>query len=327
MLADPFESNRERANIGVAKMCQQRDDQGTIQPPRQQDSDRHISNAAALDRSLHRIGNSLHPLRLRHVPVRRPLADREAPIPLRFLRAVRLDRQPRAGRELLYAVQYGPGRRHGGVEAEEVMHGDRIDRGIDAARHPKSWKRGCETKESRTLRVVQRLYPKAIPRQDDRAAVALPNREGEHSLEFANASWSPGMIGLQNDLGVALREKAVIVSLKLGAQFPKIVDAAIEHHPEAEVIIHHWLLRGGCQIQDAETPMSKRQRALCKEPLGIRTARAHRLCCLREFDKRDVAARSDLATNSTHAFYLSSAADLMNAIHNPLCLREFLCFF
>jgi hypothetical protein len=40
----------------------------------------------------------------------------------------------------------------------------------------------------------------------------------------------------------------------------KLPIAAVEPHPEAEVIVHHRLLRGGCQIKDAE--------ARCVERMG-----------------------------------------------------------
>jgi hypothetical protein len=38
----------------------------------------------------------------------------------------------------------------------------------------------------------------------------------------------------------------------------KLPIAAVEHHPEAEVIVHHRLLRGGCQIKDAEARCAER---------------------------------------------------------------------
>src|SRR5438270_738314 len=70
--------------------------------------------------------------------------------------------------------------------------------------------------------------------------------------------------------------------------------------------------------------MSKSQRTLGKEPCGVRTSGLHRLCCLRKFQKRSVAAGPDLTANSAHADFPSSAAALLNAADNLLQSQGFL---
>ena len=41
------------------------------------------------------------------------------------------------------------------------------------------------------------------------AAVPLPDDKGEHAVEVVDTGGTPGVVGLENDLGVALGEEAV----------------------------------------------------------------------------------------------------------------------
>src|SRR5262249_55661828 len=91
-----------------------------------------------------------------------------------------------------------------------------------------------------------------------------------------DAACAPGVVRLEDHLGVAFGEEAVALLLKCAAQAAEIVDAAVEHDREAERRIEHRLLAGRLEIENAQPPMAERDGALREEPGGIRPARRER---------------------------------------------------
>ena len=52
--------------------------------------------------------------------------------------------------------------------------------------------------------IIQRLDAEPIAREHDTAGFALGNREREHAVEALDAARPPGVIGLEDDFGVAV---------------------------------------------------------------------------------------------------------------------------
>ena len=175
-----------------------------------------------------------------------------------------------------------------------------IDRGIDVACGQQCGQRRSEAKTARPFRVIERLDAEPVARQNDAAGVALPYREREHAVKAFDAARSPFRIGFEDDFSVALREKAIALGRKLGAQFAKIVDAAVEDDGEAEFRIDHRLLRCGGKIDDAEPAMTERHAILRECAAGVRPARPHLLRHRRERTARNVAIKRHLTANAAH---------------------------
>ena len=55
----------------------------------------------------------------------------------------------------------------------------------------------------------------------------------------------------------------------------KIVDTAVKDQAQAQLIVEHGLLGGGCQVEDAQSPMSERDCTLCKDSSRIRPPGVH----------------------------------------------------
>src|SRR5262249_60252690 len=121
-----------------------------------------------------------------------------------------------------------------------------------------------------------RFAAEPVARQQDAAAVALPDREREHAEKALDAARPPGVVRLEDDLGVAFGEKAIALLLERAAQVAEIVDAAVEHDREAERRVEHRLLAGRLEVEDGKPPMAERDGALREEPGYVRPTRHER---------------------------------------------------
>src|SRR6266849_6200297 len=81
-----------------------------------------------------------------------------------------------------------------------------------------------EEKEGAALPVVERLLAEAIPREQQPPLAAVPEGEGEHTPKLLDARRPERLVGLQDDLGVALRPEGVPLRLQRGAQVTEVVD-------------------------------------------------------------------------------------------------------
>ena len=55
------------------------------------------------------------------------------------------------------------------------------------------------------MEVIQGLYPKSIPRDEQFTGVFVPNRECEHASQLVNAGFTPFFVKVQDGFGVAIR--------------------------------------------------------------------------------------------------------------------------
>src|SRR5262249_27105292 len=74
--------------------------------------------------------------------------------------------------------------------------------------------------------------------------------------EVAYAILAVLLIGMHDDFGIRVRRKPVAVPLQIGTKFVKIVDLAVQDHPNRVVLIADGLIPGS-EVDDAEAPMAK----------------------------------------------------------------------
>src|SRR5947199_5557140 len=65
------------------------------------------------------------------------------------------------------------------------------------------------------------------------------------------------MVGSQNNCGIGACVKLVSVTRKLCFEFYVVVNLAIENDPQAAIRAGHWLMAGGREVQDRQTPKSE----------------------------------------------------------------------
>ena len=94
----------------------------------------------------------------------------------------------------------------------------------------------------------------------------------KHAVETLHAILAPGVVGLEDDLGIAFGEKVVTHLHQFGAQFLVVVDRAVEYQRQLQVVIHHGLVRMCGQVNDGQPPVAECQRSAVEEPFVIRPA-------------------------------------------------------
>src|SRR5207302_1827050 len=110
----------------------------------------------------------------------------------------------------------------------------------------------------REQRVIKRLHAEPVAGEEQRLAVAVPQRKGEHAAEALHAVFAPLLPGVNDDLGVALRKKHVTRARELGDQLLVVVDLAVEDDDDAAVLVEKRLLPGR-EIDDREPPVPEAQ--------------------------------------------------------------------
>ena len=148
---------------------------------------------------------------------------------------------------------------------------------------------------------VQRLDAEPVAAEQHPAAVALDDREGEHALEAVDEAVAPVVVGLEQDLGVAVGEEAVAVADQLLPQLLVVVDAAVPGDGEAQVRVDHGLGARFGQVDDLQATMAERDPALRPHSRPVRTPGRHRLGHGRDGgDIRCLAVETHLAGGSAH---------------------------
>ncbi len=285
----------------LARLGEQPDDKAGVDAARQQASDGDVGDQTALDRDAQRRENGVLPIAFG--PVGPVVATAEVGFPVRRGRAaaVRLDRDQRRRRHLGHAAQDRARRRDDGVEGQVVVQGDGVDPGVDAAAGEQRGQRRREADARRVLGEVQRLDAEPVAAEQHPAAVALDDREGEHALEAVDEAVAPVVVGLEQDLGVAVGEEAVAVADQVLPQFLVVVDAAVPGDGQAQLRIDHRLGARFGQVDDLQATMAERDPALRPHTRRVGTPGRHRLGHGRDRgDIRCLAVETHLAGGSAH---------------------------
>src|SRR5262249_40947296 len=106
-------------------------------------------------------------------------------------------------------------------------------------------------------RVVNRLFPEPIPRQEQAAAVVVPQRESEHSIQARDAIDTELLIEMNNAFGVRVRVEAMSPGEKRGTMLLVIVNLPIERYPNRAVLIGHRLTARMAEVDNAQAPVSQ----------------------------------------------------------------------
>ena len=155
-----------------------------------------------------------------------------------------------------------------------MVQGDPVDPGVHAAAGQQRRQRRREPDPVAVLGHVQRLDAEPVAAEQHATAVALDDGEGEHPFEVADEIVAPAVVGLEQNLAVAVREESVAVALKLAAQLLVVVDAAVPDDRQAELGVDHRLRAGFGQIDDFQATMTKRDSPLRPDARAIRTSSA-----------------------------------------------------
>ncbi len=243
LLTDGLKADGEGLQPVLAGFRQQPDDQRAIQPAGQEHADGHVSDQAALHRGTHNLKHRLLPA-VEILRIVAPGAVLDAPINPGGAAAIRLHPHQGGRRQLLHAGQNGMRRGHHGVEAEIMVKRHRVDIPVDLRVGQQRRQGGGKAQAAGDIGQVKRLDAQPVAPEQHVAGAHFKDREGEHAIQAVHEVLAPFGIGLHDDFGVGGGEEAVAALGQLLTQGGIIVDAAVEHHRDAQMRVDHGLMAG-----------------------------------------------------------------------------------
>src|SRR3569623_3631856 len=180
-------------------------------------------------------------------------------------------------------------------------------------------------------RVVERLDAETVAREEQRLAVAIPDREGEHAAHALDAAVAPLLPGVHDHLSVGARTKGVAGGDQLRHQLLVVVDFTVEYHHHRAVFIEERLLAAG-KIDDGEAAVTEAHARLAMNAAYIRAA--EKLALVHAFEQgtvhRTAAARIKNTDYAAHIYQYGNrmhAARSANSSLRLLALQQVLVHF
>ena len=127
------------------------------------------------------------------------------------------------GEQLLDALEQRLARER---ELEREVVGEAVEVGLDLRQEGQQRLHlGGEVEDAVDDRVVERLDPEAVARDEERLRLLVPEREREHAAQPLEAALAPLAVGAQDHLGVGARAEAILAEQP--AQLDVVVDLAV----------------------------------------------------------------------------------------------------
>ncbi len=148
--------------------------------------------------------------------------------------------------------------------------------------------------------IVERLDTEGIACQQQSLLAGIPDSESKDAVETRDTVITPLLVSMNNDLRVGLCREDVSLGLQLAAQLWKVIDLAIEHHPDHSVFAWDWLM-ATLDIHDAEASDPEGDSPFDILPLVIRApVDEHREHALQQFGSVRPVLRVVPSGNATH---------------------------
>ena len=129
----------------------------------------------------------------------------------------------------------------------------------------------------------QRPHAEAVARQQHLLPLAVPDGDGEVSVQAIEEARAPLLVGVRDHLGVARRREPVPELPQLVHQLDVVVDLAVLHHPVAPALLAEGLVAAG-EVDDRQPRVRHPEGPVEVEPGAVGTAMAH-LTCHREQER------------------------------------------
>ena len=132
---------------------------------------------------------------------------------------------------------------------------------VDFARNVREFSERFQfAREKETIRfeaVNERFLADAVASEEEPLARFVPDREGEHSVEFGEALESVLFVRLQENLDVGLRAEDAPAAPKFLAQLDVVVNLAVKGQPDRLIRVDERLTARARKVDNRETPMTE----------------------------------------------------------------------
>jgi hypothetical protein len=118
-----------------------------------------------------------------------------------------------------------------------------------------------EPEAFRERRVVKRLLPETIAREQKLAAPGIPDGERKHPEETRYASLASIFVEMNRHFGIAVRAKPVTARDEVLPQLAIIVDLAIQNHRDGFIFVRDGLMTG-VKVNDAQAAYTEGARTI-----------------------------------------------------------------
>ena len=108
--------------------------------------------------------------------------------------------------------------------------------------------------------VVKGLGSQPVPGAKQLVLFAVPEGKAPHAIEMVQAVLAPLAVGMEQDLGIAVRPKAMPQRLQLRPQLQIVIELPIIGEREIPLWQGHGLVAGGTEIQNAQPPVPQSQK-------------------------------------------------------------------
>jgi hypothetical protein len=211
--------------------------------------------------------------------------------------------EPVPGRELMDALEDGPGR--GDVlQGQEEIQGAGLELAPDAGVDDDGLElRAEDERPVAEERVVERLDAEPVSDDDEPAPGPVPDGRDEHPPQSLDEPVPPFLVGMEHGLGIGPRPEAVAAPLKLLPELGEVVDLAVVGRPKRHVLVREGLVAAG-KVDDAQPPRPQPGSRLDVDALVVGAAVDDRPAHGRHElgrDGRAVGARRD-AADPAHYF-------------------------
>ena len=116
--------------------------------------------------------------------------------------------------------------------------------------------------------VVERLDAEGVPGAEKLARGGVVQGEGEHAAQAVEHCLAPLLEPVEHHFRIALGREGVACGDQLPAQFPVVVDLAVEDEHERAILVVEGLVRPG-EIDDGQTPETQGGPAVFEIPFRI----------------------------------------------------------
>ena len=161
-----------------------------------------------------------------------------------------------AGEQLVHACEHGL-RVVQVLEAQVLRKHRTVDSGRELRVCVERLDFGTVDEPVAVLRVVERFDAEDVARADELLSHVVPDGDCEHATQTLEDAHAPFLVTVHDDFGVTVRRELVARRAQLVAQFPEVVDLAVERDGHVSLGVAHGLF-AALEVDDRQAAETHR---------------------------------------------------------------------
>ena len=92
---------------------------------------------------------------------------------------------------------------------------------------------------------------------DEPSPGRVPDRNGEHPVEVLHTGRPEILVEVDDDFAIRSRAKDMPPGFQLSSKLQKVVDLAVEHHPDGTIFVRHRLMACRREVEDGQSTVDE----------------------------------------------------------------------